>query len=73
MLRVGDLTLCRKVLGRRPGESLGRIMAVEVASVRREPLDAAIGPAVGAAEGVPAEHVWHDVTGCALCVEGTGE
>lgn len=38
MLRAGDqLTLCRKVQGRRPGEPLVRIADVEVISVRREP------------------------------------
>ena len=41
MLKPGDhLTLCRKVMGRKPGEPLERITEVEVMSVRREPLDA---------------------------------
>ncbi|WP_245668478.1 hypothetical protein [Nocardia xishanensis] len=41
MLRPGDpLTLCRKVMGRRPGDPLVRIAAVEVVSTRREPLSA---------------------------------
>jgi hypothetical protein len=41
-LRPGDqLTLCRKVMARRPGDPLERIATVEVTSVRREPLDAA--------------------------------
>jgi hypothetical protein len=36
-LKAGDrLTLCRKVMGRRPGEPLERIAEVEVVSVRRE-------------------------------------
>lgn len=40
-LKPGDtLTLCRKVMGRKPGEDLVRIAEVEVVSVRREPLDA---------------------------------
>jgi hypothetical protein len=40
-LKPGDrLTLCRKVMGRRPGEPLERIAEVEVVSVRREPLSA---------------------------------
>lgn len=40
-LRPGDrLTLCRKVMGRKPGESLVRIADVEVVDVRREPLTA---------------------------------
>ncbi|WP_280422131.1 hypothetical protein [Nocardia carnea] len=39
MLRPGDrLTLCRKVMGRRRGEPLVRIVDVEVLSTRREPL-----------------------------------
>jgi hypothetical protein len=39
MLKAGDrLTLCRKVMGRRPGEPLVRICDVEVVDVRREPL-----------------------------------
>lgn len=53
MLQPGDrLTLCRKVMGRRPGESLDRITDVEVISVRRERLDA-ITAADVAAEGFP--------------------
>lgn len=39
-LTAGDrLTLCRKVMGRRPGEALVRVADVEVVSVRREPLE----------------------------------
>lgn len=39
MLKPGDtLTLCRKVMGRKPGEPLVRIVDVEVVSVRREKL-----------------------------------
>jgi hypothetical protein len=53
MLRAGDhLTLCRKVMGRRRGEPLERIATVQVASVRREPLNA-ITAADVAAEGFP--------------------
>ncbi len=53
MLRAGDqLILCRKVRGRRRGEPLERIAAVEVTSVRREPLDA-ITAADVVAEGFP--------------------
>lgn len=41
ILKPGDrLTLCRKVMGRKPGEPLVRICDVEVVSVTREPLDA---------------------------------
>lgn len=40
-LKPGDrLTLCRKVMGRKPGEPLERLAEVEVVSVRREPLNA---------------------------------
>lgn len=39
IIKPGDtLTLCRKVMGRKPGEPLERICDVEVVSVRREPL-----------------------------------
>ncbi len=39
LLQQGDgLTLCRKVMGRKPGEPLVRLAEVEVISVRREPL-----------------------------------
>jgi hypothetical protein len=39
-LKPGDtLTLCRKVMGRKPGEPLVRICDVEVVDVRRERLD----------------------------------
>lgn len=38
-LKSGDrLTLCRKVMGRKPGEPLVRLAEVEVVSVRRERL-----------------------------------
>lgn len=38
-LKPGDrLTLCRKVMGRKPGEPLVRLAEVEVVGVRREPL-----------------------------------
>lgn len=40
-LKPGDrLTLCRKVMGRKPGEPLVQLAEVEVVSVRRERLDA---------------------------------
>jgi len=53
MLRAGDqLTLCRKVMGRRNGEPLVRIATVKVVSVRREAL-AAITAADVTAEGFP--------------------
>ena len=38
-LKVGDrVTLCRKVMGRKPGEPLVRLADVEIVDVRREPL-----------------------------------
>ena len=38
-LKPGDrLTLCRKVMGRKPGEPLVRLVDVEVVSIRRERL-----------------------------------
>ncbi|MEU4841745.1 hypothetical protein [Nocardia testacea] len=53
MLRPGDrLTLCRKVMGRRRGEPLIRIVDVEVLSVRHEPLNAITSDDV-VAEGFP--------------------
>ena len=53
MLQPGDdLTLCRKVMGRRKGEPLERIANVRVVSVCREPLHA-ITKAEVAAEGFP--------------------
>jgi hypothetical protein len=39
LVKVGDrVTLCRKVMGRKKGEPLERIVDVEILSVRREPL-----------------------------------
>jgi hypothetical protein len=53
MLKPGDqLTLCRKVMGRRKGEPLVRIVNVEVVSIRREPLHH-ITDAECALEGLP--------------------
>ncbi len=52
-LKPGDqLTLCRKVMGRRPDEPLVRICDVEVVDVRRERLDAITADDV-AREGFP--------------------
>ena len=52
-VKVGErLTLCRKVMGRRLGEPLVRIVDVEVVSVRREPLNA-ITPDDVEREGFP--------------------
>lgn len=53
-LKVGDrLTLCRKVMGRKPDEPLVRIAEVEVVDVVRQPLDVLVNqPRYGAAEMV---------------------
>ena len=52
-LRPGErLCLCRKVMGRKPGEPLVRIVDVEVVSVRVEPLAAVTDDDV-AREGFP--------------------
>lgn len=54
LLNVGDrLTLCRKVMGRKPGEPLVRICDVEVVSVRRELLRDVVLPGELTAEGFP--------------------
>lgn len=55
-LKAGTrLTLCRKVMGRRQGEPLVRIVDVEVVSVRREILKT-ITPEDVAREGFPGMH-----------------
>lgn len=52
--KAGDrYTLCRKVMGRKPGEPLVRICDVEVMSVRREPLRLVGEPEELALEGFP--------------------
>ena len=54
ILHPGDrLTLCRKVMGRKPGEPLVRLAEVEVVSVRREDLAHVVLPGELAAEGFP--------------------
>ena len=54
MLKPGDrLTLVRKAMGLRKGEAVVRVAEVEVASVRREPLEA-ITPEDVKAEGFSA-------------------
>jgi len=65
------LTLCRKVMGRRKGEPLVRIVDVEVVAVRRERLDI-ITAAEVRAEGFPdmtpqqfVEFFCNSHTGCA--------
>lgn len=53
-LKPGDtLTLCRKVMGRKPGEPLVRIAEVEVVSVGREPLCRVGEPGELTREGFP--------------------
>lgn len=52
-IEPGDrLTLCRKVMGRKPGEPLDRIVDVEVVAASREPLSAITADEV-AREGFP--------------------
>lgn len=51
LVRPGDrLTLCRKVMGRKPGEPLVRLAEVEVVSVRRQRLMALHEPSYGFVE-----------------------
>lgn len=53
MLKTGDrLTLCRKVMGRKRGEPLVRIVTVEVTELYRERLEE-ITPEEVTAEGFP--------------------
>lgn len=53
-LKPGDrVTLCRKVMGRKPGEPLERIADVEIVSVRREPLEMVVAAGELTAEGFP--------------------
>ncbi len=69
LVAVGDrVTLCRKVMGRKPGEPLVRLVDVEVVSLRRERLAALVDktfapePGYGAnemiAEGFPGMNPW---------------
>ena len=54
-VKPGDrLTLCRKVMGRKPGEPLVRICEVEVVSVIRCPLRMVRAPGELTKEGFPA-------------------
>ncbi len=59
LVKVGDrVTLCRKVMGRKPDEPLVRLVDVEVVSLAREPLTALMqddgyGEAEVALEGFP--------------------
>jgi hypothetical protein len=71
LLMPGDrLTLCRKVMGRKPGEPLVRICDVEVVSVRREPLCAVAGPWEHG-EGV--EVIWPELVAEGFPGMGPGE
>lgn len=52
ILKPGDhLTLCRKVMGRKPGEPLVRLAEVEVVTVCRQPLCAVAAPYVAHPDG----------------------
>ncbi len=62
-LRPGDrLRLCRKVMGRKPGEPLVRIAEVEVVDVRRERLIDMSGEDV-VREGVPPDRFGYLIDG----------
>ena len=52
------LTLCRKVMGRKPGEPLVRLAEVEVVSVIRCPLHMVQAPGELTAEGFPHLERW---------------
>ena len=63
----GDrLTLCRKVMGRKPGEPLVRLAEVEVVTAERQPLDLLVNPTIDprwairemAREGFPGMDPW---------------
>ena len=59
ILQPGDtLTLCRKVMGRKPGEPLERLAEVEVVSVVRCELGLVRAPGELAAEGFPELERW---------------
>jgi hypothetical protein len=65
LLVPGDrLTLCRKVMGRKPGEPLVRLVEVEVYHVRREPIsdlwtgNTDYGAREMVAEGFPGMDPW---------------
>lgn len=61
-LKPGDrLTLCRKVMGRKPGEPLVRIAEVEIVSVGREPLYHVTADDVER-EGFPGMDQWDFIT-----------
>ena len=54
ILRAGDrLTLCRKVMGRKPGEPLVRLAEVEVVKISRIPLYYVTVPGELVKEGFP--------------------
>lgn len=58
-VKPGDrLTLCRKVMGRKPGEPLVRICEVEVVSVIRCPLRMVRTPGELTKEGFPELEEW---------------
>ena len=59
LLVAGDgLTLCRKVMGRKAGEPLVRLVDVEVVDVRREPLGRLTEET---AEGLPTHYAVREV------------
>lgn len=59
LVKPGDrLTLCRKVMGRKPGEPLVRIVDIEVVSARREPLSRLTEETF---DGLPTEYALSEV------------
>lgn len=59
LVKVGDrITLCRKVMGRKAGEPLVRLVDVEVIDVRREPLRRLTEETF---EGVPTDYAINEV------------
>lgn len=59
IIKPGDtLTLCRKVMGRKPGEPLERICDVEVVKVSRLELGLVRAPGELTAEGFPELEAW---------------
>lgn len=73
ILKPGDrLTLCRKVMGRKPGEPLVRLAEVEVVSVNRETLNLCARPGEMEREGFPGMDPAHFVGEFFIAAQGIG-
>lgn len=76
-LKVGEkLCVCEKVMGRRNGEALVRLVVIEVVSVRREPLcaltqDPVYGQEECRREGFPEMKPWQFVAFFTEEIEGS--